>query len=65
MCKQPVDGVCACSAWAWTLWEAAIPIQGADRSQPLEIAVRAVDGSYNTQPEVRLPGFVPSRSVSR
>jgi len=43
------------SAWAWTLWEATIPLAGADRSQPLEVAVRAVDGSYNTQPEEAAP----------
>lgn len=39
------------SAWAWTLWEASLPLKDADRSKPLEVAVRAIDGSYNTQPE--------------
>lgn len=42
-----------CSAWAWTLWEVELPLKDADRTKPLEVAVRAIDGAYNTQPEVR------------
>ena len=37
-------------AWAWTLWEANVPIS-AQHSGPLEICCRAVDASYNTQPD--------------
>ena len=29
-----------------------MPVKDADRSRPLQLAVRAVDGAYNTQPEV-------------
>lgn len=42
-----------CSAWAWTLWEVELPLKDADRTKPLEVAVRAIDGAYNAQPEVR------------
>jgi len=36
--------------WAWTLWRVNIPIPK-DYQGNLEIACRAVDSSYNTQPE--------------
>jgi Mo-co oxidoreductase dimerisation domain len=45
---------CLRSEWAWTLWEVALPLAKADRSQPLQLAVRAVDAAYNAQPEVGL-----------
>ena len=36
-------------AWAWKLWEATLPLpEGADA---LEVCVKAVDSSYNTQPD--------------
>ncbi|XP_064473334.1 sulfite oxidase-like [Ornithodoros turicata] len=36
-------------AWAWTLWEIDVPIpEGAEK---LEIVSKAVDSSYNTQPD--------------
>lgn len=41
-----------CSEWAWTLWTATLPLKGADRSKPLQLAVRAIDAAYNAQPEV-------------
>lgn len=40
------------SEWAWTLWDVTLPLQKADRSKPLQLAVRAVDAAYNAQPEV-------------
>lgn len=46
------DGANICSEWAWTLWDVTLPLKDADRSQPLKLAVRAVDGAYNCQPEV-------------
>lgn len=37
-------------AWAWTLWEATLPLpQGF--TGPLELVCKATDASYNTQPE--------------
>lgn len=43
------------SAWAWTLWEVVLDLKDADRSKPLEVAVRAIDGAYNAQPEDTAP----------
>ena len=40
------------SEWAWTLWDVTLPLKKADRSKPLQLAVRAVDAAYNAQPEV-------------
>lgn len=40
-------------AWAWKLWEATVPLpEGADT---LQICVKAVDSSYNTQPDSVAP----------
>lgn len=36
-------------AWAWKLWEISIPIP--DGAQELEVVCKAVDNSYNTQPD--------------
>lgn len=37
-------------AWAWTLWEAVLPIpQG--YTGPLDLVCKATDAAYNTQPE--------------
>ncbi|GLC42769.1 hypothetical protein PLESTM_001377800 [Pleodorina starrii] len=42
-------------AWAWTLWEATVPLPkpGADGRLPpaLELVCKAVDSSYNNQPD--------------
>ncbi|XP_028392846.1 sulfite oxidase-like [Dendronephthya gigantea] len=35
-------------AWGWTLWEAAIPVQNRDT---VEVCCKAIDSSYNSQPE--------------
>lgn len=38
--------------WAWTLWSAKLPVkQAADGSNAIEIWSKAVDSSYNVQPE--------------
>lgn len=47
-----VAGRFLCSQWAWTLWSVTLPLEGADRSKPLQLACRAVDQAYNAQPEV-------------
>ncbi|XP_073772157.1 sulfite oxidase, mitochondrial isoform X1 [Danio rerio] len=36
-------------AWAWKLWEIDVPLP--DGAQELEIVCKAVDNSYNTQPD--------------
>ncbi|XP_012696563.1 sulfite oxidase, mitochondrial [Clupea harengus] len=36
-------------AWAWKLWEATVPLPA--EAQELEIMCKAVDNSYNTQPD--------------
>ncbi|MCJ8744448.1 hypothetical protein PDJAM_G00118830 [Pangasius djambal] len=36
-------------AWAWKLWEITIPLP--DEAQELEVVCKAVDNSYNTQPD--------------
>eukprot|EP00922_Rhytidocystis_sp_ex-Travisia-forbesii_P054159 GHVS01080342.1.p1 GENE.GHVS01080342.1~~GHVS01080342.1.p1 ORF type:complete len:634 (-),score=108.57 GHVS01080342.1:313-2214(-) len=38
-------------AWAWVLWNADIDVPPELRNKKLEICSRAVDASYNTQPE--------------
>uniref|UniRef100_A0A671N6G5 Sulfite oxidase n=1 Tax=Sinocyclocheilus anshuiensis TaxID=1608454 RepID=A0A671N6G5_9TELE len=40
-------------AWAWKLWEIDVPIP--HRAQELEIVCKAVDSSYNTQPDTVAP----------
>ena len=41
-------------AWAWTLWEATIPLPPS-APQSLELCCKAVDESYNVQPETSGP----------
>uniref|UniRef100_T1INN5 Sulfite oxidase n=1 Tax=Strigamia maritima TaxID=126957 RepID=T1INN5_STRMM len=41
-------------AWAWTLWQADIPLPKSG-SHKLEICCRAVDSSYNNQPDSVAP----------
>lgn len=41
-------------AWAWTLWKATVPVPAGARGKPgskFEVACKAVDSSYNQQPE--------------
>ncbi|KAA0708075.1 Sulfite oxidase, mitochondrial [Triplophysa tibetana] len=40
-------------AWAWKLWEIDIPLP--DKAQELQIVCKAVDSSYNVQPESSAP----------
>lgn len=40
-------------AWAWKLWEITIPLP--EGAQELEVVCKAVDNSYNTQPESAQP----------
>ncbi|KAI8813884.1 protein SUOX-1, isoform a [Cladochytrium replicatum] len=37
--------------WAWTLWEAHVPVGQADAGKEVEFVCKAVDESYNSQPE--------------
>ena len=37
--------------WAWTLWNAEIPIPADAKEETLELLCKATDRSYNTQPE--------------
>mmetsp|Transcript_6570 Transcript_6570/g.13260 ORF Transcript_6570/g.13260 Transcript_6570/m.13260 type:complete len:224 (+) Transcript_6570:1657-2328(+) len=38
--------------WAWTLWEATVPLpESAKSSDQIEICCKAVDSQYNNQPE--------------
>ena len=54
VCQRQSCICSACSEWAWTLWDVTLPLEKADRSKPLQLAVRAVDAAYNAQPEVPL-----------
>lgn len=38
-------------SWAWTFWEASIPIPDEMRGKAITVLCRATDTSYNTQPE--------------
>eukprot|EP00931_Biecheleriopsis_adriatica_P052430 TRINITY_DN30497_c0_g1_i2.p1 TRINITY_DN30497_c0_g1~~TRINITY_DN30497_c0_g1_i2.p1 ORF type:complete len:650 (+),score=127.59 TRINITY_DN30497_c0_g1_i2:53-2002(+) len=38
-------------AWAWTFWEASIPVPEESKGKELTILCRAVDSAYSTQPE--------------
>eukprot|EP00418_Pyrodinium_bahamense_P062864 CAMPEP_0179095684 /NCGR_PEP_ID=MMETSP0796-20121207/43945_1 /TAXON_ID=73915 /ORGANISM="Pyrodinium bahamense, Strain pbaha01" /LENGTH=646 /DNA_ID=CAMNT_0020793379 /DNA_START=99 /DNA_END=2039 /DNA_ORIENTATION=+ len=38
-------------AWAWTFWEASIPVPEDMRGKKVTVLCRATDSSYNTQPE--------------
>jgi len=38
-------------AWAWTFWEASIPVPEKLRGKQVTVLCRATDSSYNTQPE--------------
>ncbi len=44
--KQPMH-----REWAWTLWEATVPIPPAQRGKNIELICKAVDTSHNTQPD--------------
>lgn len=37
-------------SWAWTLWEATVPIPKDHKGQ-LEIVCKAIDSSHNVQPD--------------
>eukprot|EP00658_Telonema_sp_P-2_P026675 TRINITY_DN20798_c0_g3_i1.p1 TRINITY_DN20798_c0_g3~~TRINITY_DN20798_c0_g3_i1.p1 ORF type:complete len:457 (+),score=118.61 TRINITY_DN20798_c0_g3_i1:37-1407(+) len=41
-------------AWAWTFWEASVPVQvpeNAETGDTIELVCKATDASYNSQPE--------------
>jgi len=38
-------------AWAWTFWEASVPVPEELRGKEVTLLCRATDSSYNTQPE--------------
>lgn len=38
-------------AWAWTFWEASVPVPDALKGKDITILCRAVDSAYSTQPE--------------
>ncbi|PNW83825.1 hypothetical protein CHLRE_04g217929v5 [Chlamydomonas reinhardtii] len=38
-------------AWAWTLWEATLPLPAAGSDSSVTLVVKAVDSSYNNQPD--------------
>jgi sulfite oxidase len=48
-------------SWGWTLWEARVPVDklpiavGDDKNATLEVICKAVDSSYNTQPDTIAP----------
>lgn len=44
-------------AWAWTMWEATVPVtpEKATVSGSLELCCKAVDSSYNVQPDTTAP----------
>lgn len=42
-------------AWAWVLWEAEVPTPDQPHGGRVEIAAKATDESYNTQPETPGP----------
>jgi sulfite oxidase len=45
--------------WAWTLWEAKIPVSG---EKELDLVCKAVDSAYNTQPD-NFEGIYNARGV--
>jgi sulfite oxidase len=38
-------------AWAWTFWEASVPVPESLRGKKFEVLCRATDSAYSTQPE--------------
>lgn len=38
-------------AWAWTFWEASVPVPDALKGKEITVLCRAVDSAYSTQPE--------------
>ncbi|KAI3630133.1 hypothetical protein MIR68_011568 [Amoeboaphelidium protococcarum] len=44
---QQEDG----KVWAWTLWEAQIDLKSLNQPSELQLVCKAVDSSYNSQPE--------------
>ena len=43
------DGALESRTWAWTLWEASLPIPKGKTK--IELVCKAIDASYNCQPE--------------
>jgi sulfite oxidase len=48
--KQPSNMQPDGKRWAWTLWEASVPVRRGGRRSP-ELVCKAVDSSYNVQPD--------------
>ncbi|RYG59211.1 hypothetical protein EON64_20470, partial [archaeon] len=44
--QQPMD-----QAWAWTFWEADLPVGSHEPGSQLQLVCKATDVSYNVQPE--------------
>ena len=44
--QQPAD-----QAWAWTFWEADLPVGSSAPGSQLQLVCKATDVSYNVQPE--------------
>eukprot|EP00933_Yihiella_yeosuensis_P070685 TRINITY_DN78836_c0_g1_i1.p1 TRINITY_DN78836_c0_g1~~TRINITY_DN78836_c0_g1_i1.p1 ORF type:complete len:660 (+),score=140.00 TRINITY_DN78836_c0_g1_i1:139-2118(+) len=42
---------CPTRAWAWTFWEASVPIPEEMKGKEIEVLCRAVDSAYSSQPE--------------
>jgi len=42
-------------SWAWTFWEASVPVPEAQRGKEVTVLCRATDASYTTQPESAAP----------
>lgn len=42
-------------AWAWTFWEASVPVPECQRGKEVTILCRATDAAYSTQPESAAP----------
>lgn len=42
---------CYNRAWAWTFWEASVPVPAELQGKEFTVLCRAVDSAYSTQPE--------------
>ncbi|XP_076124210.1 sulfite oxidase, mitochondrial [Alosa pseudoharengus] len=51
--QEPASSPPPGQAWAWKLWEVTVPLP--TETQELEIMCKAVDNSYNTQPDTVAP----------
>ena len=40
-----------CRGWAWTLWEAEVPVPPELKASELDICCKATDEAYNCQPD--------------